>query len=213
MAVTFDEPTTMTIRNILQDINDDFFKENTASDIEMMIENGSIAREAVNNKWIGFPPTSKQAILTREKYLNTLLPPSYKDFLLTSNGFKNVSIFLDNLLPVEKIEWAKITEEEWWFRLLESCMTEVSDEKYFYYGKDQDTVWCRDEYLKESLKVSEWYDGMCVFLNPVIKFDDEWEVLVYATWYPGTRRYRSFKEFLMETHADNEELSKSRKRS
>ena len=149
----------------------------------------------------------------REKYLGITLPPSYKDFLLTSNGFRFISFFLDNLFPIEKIEWARNTEEDWWFQLLANSGIEVSDEQYFYYGKDQDTVLGRDEYFKESLKVSNWYDGMCVFLNPIIKFGDEWEVLVYATWYPGTRRFRSFKEFLIEPHEENLELLNDRNRS
>ena len=205
--------TTMTTHDILQYISEDFFKDNNSSDIEEMLENGIIDKEVNDIKWLGFPPANEQDIIKREGYLGITLPPSYRDFLLTSNGFRYISFFLDNLFPIEKIEWARNTEEEWWFQLLENCGTAVSDEQYFYYGKDQDTVLCRDEYFKESLKVSNWYDGMCVFLNPIIKFDDEWEVLVYATWYPGARRFTSFKEFLIETHEENLELLTARKRS
>jgi hypothetical protein len=203
----------MTTHDILQQISNDFFEDNNTSDIEEMIENGIIDKEVKDIKWLGFPPANEQEILRREKYLGTTLPPSYKDFLLTSNGFRFISFFLDNLFPIEKIEWARNTEENWWFQLLENSGIEVSDEQYFYYGKDQDTVLSRDEYYRESLKISNWYDGMCVFLNPMIKSGDEWEVLVYATWYPGTKRFRSFKEFLIETHEENLELSNGRDHS
>ncbi len=54
---------------------------------------------------------------------------------------------------------------------------------------------------------------MCVFLNPVIKFGDEWEVLEYATWYPGIQRYRSFRDYLLKTHTSNQQLLKGRKRN
>ena len=126
---------------------------------------------------------------------------------MTSNGFKQVCFFLDNLFSIEQIDWAKNTEDKWWFDLHEQNHFEVSDEQYFVYGEEQRTVWCRDEYLKDSLKISEWYDGMCVFLNPIVKNEEEWEVLVYATWYPGIARYRSFKEYLIETHESNLNLS------
>ena len=204
---------TKTTQDILQEISNDFFKDNESSDIEKMLENGVIDKQTNDTKWLGFPSANEQDIITREKSLGITLPPSYKDFLLTSNGFRYVSFFLDNLFPIEQVDWARNTEEQWWFQLLESCKREVSDEQYFYYGKDQDTVLGRDEYFKESLKVSNWYDGMCVFLNPIIKFDEEWEVLVYATWYPGTRRFRSFKEFLIETHEENLQLLGERNRS
>jgi hypothetical protein len=44
---------------------------------------------------------------------------------------------------------------------------------------------------------------MCVFLNPLVIHDKEWEVIEYATWYPGAYRYKSFKEFLLKTHNMN----------
>jgi hypothetical protein len=191
------------MQEILNDINNDFFISNEPSLIGTMIENGVVDKEAIASKWLGFPPASEQDILTMEKQLGVALPPSCREFFLTSNGFRHVSFFLDNLFPLEKIDWAKNTEDQWWFDMLESYETEVPDDKYFVYGEEQRSEWCRDEYLKHSLKVAEWCDGMCVFINPVVKHGEEWEVLEYATWFPGTRRYRSFKEYLTETHKSN----------
>ncbi|RYE57358.1 MAG: hypothetical protein EOP48_05980 [Sphingobacteriales bacterium] len=79
----------------------------------------------------------------------------------------------------------------------------MSDEAYFDYSDEQASYNCKHQYILESLTVSEWGDAMCIYLNPIIKHGEEWEVLEYATWYPGIRRYRSFEEFLAKTHEAN----------
>jgi len=191
------------MHHILSDINNDFFESYNQNDLQRMIENGVLDRETVQKNWLGFPPATEKQIQDKEKLLGVTLPASYREFLLTSNGFRNVCFFLNNLFPVDKINWAKNTEEQWWFDLIDDTSSKVSDEEYFVYGKEQDTLYFRGHYLKESLKVSEWYDGMCVFLNPVVQYGLEWEVLVYATWYPGIARYRSFREYLIATHETN----------
>jgi cell wall assembly regulator SMI1 len=196
----------MTVQQILQDLNDDFFLDNSTADIERRVGWGEVNQEAVENKWIGYPPAREQEINAKEEQLGTKLPPSYKQFLLSSNGFRNVSPFLNNLFSLEQVDWARNIEEQWWLDMYANSKSEISDKDYFDYSDEQDTVLCRDEYLPESLKVSEWYDGMCIFLNPIVRHGKEWEVLEYATWYPGTKRYRSFEEFLIKTHELNIKL-------
>lgn len=200
----------MTTKQILKDLNNDFFLDNTTADIERLVELGEINQEAVEGKWIGYPPAKEQEINAKEEQLGITLPPSYKQFLLSSNGFRNVSPFLNNLFSVEQVGWTKNIEEKWWIDMYTGSQSNVSDKDYFDYSDKQDTVQCRDEYLPESLKVSEWYDGMCIFLNPIVKHGEEWEVLEYATWYPGTQRYRSFEEFLIKKHELNIKLRKRR---
>jgi len=191
------------MHDILTHINNDFFVSHNSDELQKLIEKGIIDKKVVKNTWLGYPPATEEQIRKKEKLLGVTLPSSYREFLLTSNGFRYVSFSLNNLFSLDLINWAKNTEEEWWFDLLEECSTEVSDEKYFDYGPEQDTLYDRPQYIRESVKVSEWYDGMCVFLNPNVKHGLEWEVLVYATWYPGTARYRSFKEYLIATHEAN----------
>ncbi len=196
----------MTMQEILRDITDDFFLHSTSSDIEGWIKQRLLDSSAVENKRLAYEPASEPEIVAKEKDLGITLPPSYRNFLLTSNGFKCVSPFLDNLFSVEQVNWAKKTEEQWWLDMCIDYQSDVSDEEYFDYNDEQDTALCREEYIPQSLKVSEWYDGMCIFLNPVIKHGEEWEVLEYATWHPGIQRYRSFEEFLIKTHEMNTRL-------
>ncbi len=200
----------MDMHHLLSEINNDFFESYSQKDLEEMVENGVLDNDTVKRKWLGYPPATTDQIRNRERFLGVTLPASYREFLLTSNGFKNVSFFLNNLFPIDKIDWAKNTEQEWWLELIDDTSSEISDEQYLIYGKEQSTLYYRRHYLKESLKVSEWYDGMCVFLNPSIQHEREWEVLVYATWYPGIARYRSFKEYLIATHEINVGLNSDR---
>ncbi len=196
----------MNIRETIKQINEDFFLLNDRSFIEMHIKSKSVDKKSVKNRSLGFAPATQKSINLKQEYLGVQLPPSYVKFLRISNGFRNISPFLDNLFPIEKVDWTKNTEDQWSLEMFNDEVDDVSDEKYFYYEDDQDPVWSRTRYISESLKISEWYHGMCVFLNPVITFGDEWEVLVYATWYPGIHRYKSFGEFLLKTHASNQRL-------
>jgi hypothetical protein len=197
---------TMEWKEILKSINQDFFQDRTNEELLEGVEYGWIDPHVYDSKWLGFPPASPESIFAREDLLGMKLPPSYKDFFLHSNGFRDISPFLNNLFPVEEINWAVNFETERKLTIWQTLGIEVSDEKYNIYGPDQDPVWYRPEYIKDSLKICEWCDGMCVYLNPLINFDREWEVIVYANWYPGARRYKSFKEYMICVHENNVQL-------
>jgi hypothetical protein len=199
------------MKEILQNISADFFCQNEPKQIEEYIESNFFSREVLQTKWLGYPPALQRAIGAKEQQLGIVLPPSYKAFLACSNGFRFLSPFLDNLLPVEKIDWAKNTETEWWFNLLESDPQPIADEDYFDYSENQDPAYFRGEYFHSSVKVSEWSNGMCIFLNPLIKHGDEWQVLEYATWHPGAQRFRSFRDYLQAVHKTNQMLISQRR--
>jgi len=163
----------------------------------------NLDQDAVKSRWLGYLPASIQTIKQKEYQLKTELPKSYREFFLYSNGFRHISPFIDNLYPIEEIDWAKNIEDESWLNGIESDRIEISDAEYLNYSKTQRSELFRPEYFRASLKISDWGDGCCLFLNPEIKHGGEWEVLFYATWGPGTMRYRSFKEYLIETHANN----------
>jgi cell wall assembly regulator SMI1 len=195
---------------ILNNINNDFFNHIDPF-TQKRIEWGQIDKNALSNRWMGFPPATEIAVQQREEQLQTRLPPSYRQFLLTSNGFLEISPFIYNLYPVEKIDWASNIEDPWWLNLVESGDDPISDEDYLNYGKDQRPEWIRAEYFRHSLKISDWGDASCIFLNPIIKHDDEWEVLEYGTWLPGARRYKSFRQFMITMHENNLRMSNPEK--
>lgn len=161
-----------------------------------------------NLNWLGFEGASDSQIELLEKRLNTNLPPSYKEFLKVSNGFKQLNCFVWDILPIEKIDWLKISDPT----LYELYSTEflnsfnATDEEYFIYGEDQKTTDFRSEYLINSLAISGWGDAAILLLNPKVKFGDEWEAWMFATWHLGPVRYKSFEQLMREEYASYLEL-------
>ena len=154
-------------------------------------------KEKVKNNWLGFEGASEAQILKRESELNIKLPASYREFLKTSNGFEQISIFVGKLMPVEEIDWLAKKDEEFiqiMTEIFEKVDEKEDDERYNIYGENQSSVHFRMKHLFESLMVSHWTDGATILLNPAVRFGDEWEAWIYASWYPGAHRYRSFRD-------------------
>lgn len=157
--------------------------------------------------WLGFDGTSDDIIRMHEKRLGTLLPPSYKSFLKTSNGFKQLSCFAWDIWPVEKIDWLRNVDPE----LIEIwCSFDdeesvITDEEYFVYDKNQHLPF-RSIYLKKCLAISGPGDATILLLNPEIKFGEEWEAWMFAPWNLGPTRYQSFEKLMVEEYTSYLEL-------
>jgi len=163
--------------------------------------------KSLPKNWLGYDPATPAQILQAEQKLNCKLPPSYIDFLLASNGFKQLSCFLWDFLPVGKIGWLSDIEPEF-VEIVEKYFgdIEVSDEQYNDYSEDQISWAYKKEYLLNTLVVSAWGDAAIVLLNPLVKFGDEWEAWVYANWYPGARRFKSFEDLMLHEHQNYVDL-------
>jgi hypothetical protein len=61
--------------------------------------------------WLGYSPASSDAITTVEQRLGVSLPPTYRNFLLTTDGFSTISYACD-LLPAARIGWFRSLEAE-----------------------------------------------------------------------------------------------------
>jgi hypothetical protein len=134
-----------------------------------------------------YPPVSEAAIIEKEHRLGLTLPPSYKNFLRCSNGWITWSLFLTS---VDKIDWLKNRNPTWmeW----DAERIKISDKDYFVYGKGQDPVKIRTEYLHRCIEISDPLQEVnCTFLlNPEVVFPDgEWEVWFLASWEAGARRF------------------------
>lgn len=65
---------------------------------------GEFVRSHVQREgWIGYGPVSADAVVAAEERLGTRLPPTYRNFLLASNGFGYVDHV--DLLNVDEIGW------------------------------------------------------------------------------------------------------------
>jgi hypothetical protein len=153
-------------------------------------------KSIIANSWLGFDRADLKTIEEKEKSLDTKLPPSYKEFLLTTNGFKQISLFSGDLYPVELIDWTKKKDPDFLEIFNEHDDITICEEDYFIYGDDQRSENFKVSFLNETLQISEWVDGSVILLNPMVKFGEEWEAWIYANWFPGARRYQSFSELI-----------------
>jgi hypothetical protein len=162
-------------------------------------------KQEVQDNWLGFPPAAPELIGAKEKELGLALPPSYREFLSITNGFRQISFFAGSLFPVEKIGWTKDLDPDF-LKIMNEFDVPISDDEYFVYGEKQRSEAFKLEYLNETVQISEWVDGSVLLINPLVKFGDEWEAWVYANWYPGAHRYKSFKELVEAELASTLEL-------
>ena len=140
---------------------------------------------------------SNSQIKKAEARLGASLPKSYKEFLLHTNGANLLERPLF-LLSIDEIDWYRNVEpgniSAW-----EKDAVSVSDEQYIVYGKYQDCIHMRAEYLNKCLTLSSSIDGDIYLLNPCIKAEGgEWEAWNLGFKHPGAVRYRSFWDLMVE---------------
>ncbi|MBC9712815.1 SMI1/KNR4 family protein [Streptomyces sp. TRM66268-LWL] len=147
-------------------------------------------------RWLGTAGATQAEVAALESRLGTALPPSYRQFLLTSDGWLDTTSEIRRLLPVREVGWARDLDPD----LVEDRIDDVAvpDEEYFVYGEQQATFSYRPEYLARTLKISHTPDATDVYLlNPcVVTPEGEWEAWYLAHWLPGAVRYRSFWELM-----------------
>jgi hypothetical protein len=91
-------------RTFLRDYSSKFL--DNSSLLRAIEENGAgtFVRSHVQREgWIGYEPASADAVVAAEERLGTRLPPTYRNFLLASNGFGYVDHV--DLLNVDEIGW------------------------------------------------------------------------------------------------------------
>lgn len=161
-----------------------------------------LAKEVLNTGWLGFPGADEEKILSVEKRLNIKLPPSYRDFLKVTNGWRQIGFDAEDtrIFSVEEIDLFSVKYGQslhYWLMGYGEYRPVITDEIYFVYGPEQDTVNIRNEYLETALAISEEVDSAIYLLNPqVLTSDGEWEAWFFGYTLPGAVRYRSFREMM-----------------
>lgn len=154
-------------------------------------------REEIQDLWLGYPPATLEDIQLKEEELGIELPESYKEFLLTSNGFKQITHFVAHLFPVQKIGWLRDLDPD----LIDAYFTmvefdaEITDEQLSLYDEEHSGIWRYSDF-KNCIMISDWGDSAILLLNPNSFKDGECEVWGFANWYPGAVRYPNFRSYL-----------------
>ena len=98
-------------------------------------------RQVRERRWLGSQPATDKQISQLEKRLGYRLPPSYRNFLLTTNGWLRTSFCIARIRPVSEVDW------------LESDTPELLDGSSPEEGGDFD-VWLNGD-LVHSLRDSQ----------------------------------------------------------
>lgn len=165
------------------------------------LQASELEKEVLTTGYLGFAPATGNEIEKTEKRLGVSLPPSYKNFLRVSNGWRQIAMDAGDglLFPVTKINWFKDMYPDSlsdWLSATGGSM-DASDKEYFVYGEKQDPVIFRDSNLKECLAISEEIDAAIYLLNPrVVDANGEWESWFFGYKLPGANRYQSFQEMM-----------------
>lgn len=163
----------------------------------------SVLAEVLESGWMGYPGASDEQIQAAEDRLGIQFPPSFREFYKITNGWRCAGYYTDavfpfEILPVEKVEWFRTNNQKWIDIYNNEQSYKVEDKDYFVYGKHQNSVNFRAEYLKTALETSTIHDAGVYLLNPqIVSTDGEWEAWHFSDWMPGAWRYQSFLQLLI----------------
>lgn len=156
--------------------------------------------EALAIGYLSYAGANGDDIVKVEQDLGITLPPSYKAFLTTTNGWRQIAMDAQagRMFSVSEIAWFKdLYPQSLQAWLSGTGHMDAADEAYFVYGDTQDPVNMRDSYLEKALAISEEIDAAVYLLNPeVVDENGEWEAWFFSYELPGALRYRSFQEMM-----------------
>ena len=179
--------------------------------------------EVIESKWLGYPGATEKQIARAEARLGMALPPSYREFLKVTNGWRQTTPFIYRLWSTEDIEWFSVRHQNWINSFVERygnsslnldlsgndrlVTPSIPDADYLIYGDEQDCSKLRVEYLHKVLEISDIGESTVYLLNPQVMTEDgEWEAWFFGDWLPGADRYRSFQEMMLAEYENFLEL-------
>lgn len=153
--------------------------------------------------WVGRVPTSKRSARLRTAWA-PYSPASYRQFLLTSDGWLNTTSDIERILSAHEVGWTRDLDPDLvtvWSEA-DGAGARIADEEYFVYGEAQAPFLLRPEYMPHTLKISHTPEATDVYLlNPcVVTADGEWEAWFVAHWLPGAVRYQSFWDLMNDEY-------------
>lgn len=155
--------------------------------------------QAIARNSLAYLSATDEQIKALETRLGVTLPPSYVEFLKTTNGWIQIAMDAGDgkIWSSDEVQWYREQAPEEIVAWMDDVGIEISDEEYFVYGKKQDCVNLRTKYLKTALAISAEIDTAVYLLNPqVVMEDGEWEAWFLGHKLPGADRYKSFREMM-----------------
>ena len=148
--------------------------------------------------WLGFAPATEADIAELEKNLGVILPPSYRAFLLTTNGWRRTTPFISRIRPAAEVNWFRV-ENEQWAEIYSEDGSNLEDTEYYVYGEDGAPDH-RAEHVRSLIQISDVEDGVYLLNPEAVTPDGEWEAWFFANWIPGAKRHPSFAHLMLREY-------------
>ncbi|MFI2380295.1 SMI1/KNR4 family protein [Streptomyces sp. NPDC018964] len=158
-------------------------------DDEARGEADEAARQA---RWLGFPPASEERIAALEKRLGRRMPPSYREFLKVSDGWRHAGGFVSLLAGTADARWHDDESE------LAAMFEEDLDDDAGPEERWEADLWRR------GLQLDVESDVTYVLMDPEdVDEDGEWAVYTWASWRAAPpERHASFLAFMRDMHRE-----------
>ncbi|MFF7145973.1 SMI1/KNR4 family protein [Streptomyces nodosus] len=152
-------------------------------------EDEEAARQA---RWLGFPPASEEQIAAMEERLGRRMPPSYREFLKVSDGWRHAGGFVWLLAGTEDARWHDN----------ESGLADISEE---YLDEDAGPEERREaDIWRRGLQLDVKSDITYVLMDPEdVDEGGEWAVYTWASWRAEPpERHANFLEFMRDMYRE-----------
>jgi hypothetical protein len=150
----------------------------------------AITPAVIASGWLGSPGAGEEEVAALERRLGVRLPPSYRSFLLASNGFLQPGLIVSRLLAAREVEWYRVAHQDTidtWCRGLAAGAAPAGPDAF-------------EHHLPHALQVSavERVGTAVYLLDPdEVGPDGEWQAFYFAHWIPGVHRYPSFRALML----------------
>lgn len=148
-------------------------------------------------EWLGYPGATEVQLAQAEARLGITFPPSYRQFLVVSNGWRGLTTEVDHLYSTDEVDWLRVREQHMIDLALKYGINDCTDDEYLAYDENGADIHecCRSRYVPTALQIStrKWGLGDIWLLNPqVVSADGEWEAWHDTGCAYGPFRYQSF---------------------
>ncbi|MGC0379518.1 SMI1/KNR4 family protein [Streptomyces sp. SAI-229] len=153
---------------------------------------GEADEAARRARWLGFPPASEERIAALEERLGRRMPPSYREFLKVSDGWRHAGGFVSLLAGTADARWHDDESG------LAAMFEEDLDEDAGPEERLEVDIWRR------GLQLDVESDVTYVLLDPEdVDEDGEWAVYTWASWRAAPpERHASFLAFMRDMHRE-----------
>ncbi|MEH0420602.1 SMI1/KNR4 family protein [Streptomyces sp. B21-083] len=161
---------------------------------------GEVDEAARRAGWLGFPAASEERIAAMEERLGRRMPPSYREFLKVSDGWRHAGGFVWLLAGTEDTRWHN--DESGLAEMFEEYLDEDAGPE----ERQEVDLWRR------GLQLDVEGDAIYVLLDPEdVDEDGEWAVYTWASWRASApERYANFLEFMQDMHREFHSLRSGR---